>query len=337
MIALYGDIGGTKTLLQLAEVTPDNLSVIAEQRYPSQDYSEFDSVVSHFLKEYCAHNTNKIDAACFGVAGPVIEVAAGQQASITNLPWLMDSTHLEQKYQIARVKLINDFVAVGYGIEALSAADFETLQTGKPTDNANKLIIGAGTGLGVAQLIWLGSGYQVIATEGGHADFAPADISQLQLSQYLIERYGRSAMEFVLSGPGLTNVYSFLAQKNNQLETEQFKRIINSEDPAAVIAQAVENNDDPTATAAMDLFVSSYGAQAGNFALGSLALGGVYIAGGIAPKIIRHLQKDAFIEAFNAKGKMASLMEQIPVQVVMNPNVGLLGSQAVAIKMLNQQ
>jgi glucokinase len=337
MIVLYGDIGGTKTLLQLAEVTPDNLSIIAEQRYLSQDYTEFDSVVSHFLKEYCAHNTNKIDAACFGVAGPVIEAADGQQASITNLPWLMDSTRLEQKYQIAKVKLINDFVAVGYGIEALSAADFETLQTGKPIDNTNKLIIGAGTGLGVAQLIWHDSGYQIIATEGGHADFAPANISQLQLSQYLIEHYGRSAMEFVLSGPGLTNVYSFLAQKNDQLETEQFKRIINSEDPATAIAQAAENSDDPTATAAMDLFVSSYGAQAGNFALGSLALGGVYIAGGIAPKIIHHLHKGAFIKSFSAKGKMASLMEKIPVQVVMNSNVGLLGSQVVAIKMLNQQ
>lgn len=326
MKILCGDIGGTKTLLQLADVEGDQITIIDQQRYPSGSYDDFYKLIAEFLTN---HPGIKIQSACFGVAGPVFQTNSGQSATITNLPWQMETQTIASRFQIKSVTLINDFQAVGYGLEALGEEEFVTLQTGAPAPHGNRLVIGAGTGLGVAQLIWDSNHYKVIATEGGHADFAPANELQLALAGYLMHRYGRSSMEHVLSGPGLVNIYGFIAEQQKLLGSAAYKEVMASADPAAAIAQAAKTGEG-LAVAALELFVEAYGAQAGNFALSSLALGGVYIAGGIAPKIIERLKTSRFMAALRNKGKMAELMEQMPVRVVMNPEIGLLGSRVIA-------
>lgn len=326
MKILCGDIGGTKTLLQLADVEADRIALIDQKRFVSGDYGDFYAIISEFL---ATHPGLEIHSACFGVAGPVFQADGGQSATITNLPWRMETAAITSRFPIGSATLINDFQAVGYGLEALADADFVTLQGGAPLLHANRLVIGAGTGLGVAQLIWVGGHYQVSATEGGHADFAPASQRQLDLASHLLRRFGRCSMEQVLSGPGLVNIYGFIAEEQNQQGSAACLSVMASADPAAAIAQAAQAQE-RLAMAALELFVEAYGAQAGNFALASLALGGVYIAGGIAPKLIEQLRAPPFMAAFRRKGKMAGLMEQMPVRVVMNAEIGLLGSRVIA-------
>lgn len=331
MLLLCGDIGGTKTLIQLVDVHANGTVVLAEKRYSSSSYTSFDLILENFLSEH--KHANTISAVCFGVAGPVINSDSSQSASVTNLPWQMDSVAIAQHFKFEHVALINDFQAIGYGISALTSEDFVNLQTGESIKHGNQLVIGAGTGLGVTQMIWTGDEYQVIPTEGGHAEFAPADAQQLQLAEYLMQHKGRSSIEFVLSGPGLVNLYSFLSETNQQLDSDAYQNIMQSADPAAAIAQAADANQDSLAYQAMSMFVQAYGGQAGNFALSCLALGGVYIAGGIAAKILHHLQGGQFIDAFNAKGKMSQLMQRIPVNVITNQAVGLIGSRVYAEKL----
>ncbi len=311
MLLLCGDIGGTKTLLQLVQVQIDKIDILNQQRYASADYAQFDLILDDFLR--ANYDKDAIKAACFGVAGPVINSGISQSASITNLPWQMDSAALASHFDLPYVALINDFQAVGYGISALSDDDIESLQTGMAHDHGNQVVIGAGTGLGVAQLIWAGNEYKIIPTEGGHADFAPADEQQIRLSDYLIKHKGRSSIEFVLSGPGLVNTFSFINEQNHQINSDEYQRIMQSADPAAEITSTADADHETCAYQALKLFVQAYGGQAGNFALSCLALGGVYIAGGIAPRILPHLRDGLFIEAFNAKGKMSQLMQRIPV------------------------
>ena len=326
MRILCADIGGTKTLLQLVETSSHDSNIIKQKRYLSNDYPQFDLLVNDFLNSVSRHDT--IDYACFAVAGPVLTSNADQTASITNLPWQLSSTELANNFAIKQVALINDFQAVGYGISALNENDLVTLQTGRPIKHANQLVVGAGTGLGVAQLIWTGSDYKVSPTEAGHCDFAPANELQLELSHFLIKKEGRCSVEFIVSGPGLVNIFEFLASRSNQFETDSCQSIIHSQDPAAAIANAADNNT--IASQAIDLFVQAYAGQTGNFALSSLALNGVYIAGGIAAKILHRLQGDIFMDAFNAKGKMSHLMKNIPVKVITNAEVGLIGSRVYA-------
>lgn len=326
MKILCGDIGGTKTLLQLADIESGRGTLIDQKRFVSGDYGDFYTIISEFL---AAHPGVEICSACFGVAGPVFQVDGGQSATITNLPWRMQTAAITSRFQIGSATLINDFQAVGYGLEVLAEADFVTLQSGVPLLHANRLVIGAGTGLGVAQLIWVGDHYKVSATEGGHADFAPASQRQLDLASHLLRRFGRCSMEHVLSGPGLVNIYGFIAEQQNQQGSAACQSVMASADPAAAITQAAQAQE-KLAMAALELFVEVYGAQTGNFALASLALGGVYIAGGIAPKLIEQLKTPRFMAAFRHKGKMAGLMEQMPVRVVMNAEIGLLGSRVIA-------
>jgi len=328
MRILCGDIGGTKTILQLIDLSADNLHVIKQERYLSNNYPQFNQLVTAFLDSVSDHQT--IDAACFGVAGPVITNNSAQTASITNLPWQISSVELANKLQIQHVALINDFQAIGHGISALHDDDLVTLQAGKAIDHANQLIVGAGTGLGVAQLFWTGNEYKISPTEAGHTDFAATDELQLELSHYLINKYGRCSVEFIVSGPGLVNIFEFLAQRSQQFETDNCQAIIHSADPAAVIAEVAKADANSIANQAMELFVCAYASQAGNFALSSLALSGVYIAGGIAPKILHRLQSGAFMDSFNAKGKMSHLMRNIPVKVITNTEVGLIGSRVYA-------
>lgn len=332
MELLCGDIGGTKTLLQRVILDGDRIEVLDEQRYSSAAYADFIPMLGEFLAR--VDDVGTIAAACFGVAGPVVSQAAYQTAAVTNLPWHLDTRRLTAETALQRVMLINDFEAVALGIDALPAADFITVQGGEPELHGNRLVVGAGTGLGVAQMVWDGVAYRVLPGEGGHADFAPATPAQLEVSQWLMQQHGRCAAEFVVSGPGLVNLFRCLTALDGAGSAEQH-HIMSATDPAAAIAAAAADAPDSLAGRAVDLFVEAYGALTGNLALTCLPLGGVYIAGGIAAKMVERLTDGRFIQAFNAKGKMASLMQRMPVKVVTNQAVGLIGSRVQAAKLAN--
>ncbi|MBI5752044.1 MAG: glucokinase [Hydrogenophilales bacterium] len=327
MHVLAGDIGGTKVLLRLAHVGAGSCRVVKEQRYESSAFSGLSPIVQEFLKSL--HRDSAIDAACFGIAGPVTEVGPCQIAKVTNLPWEVDSAALAREFSLPAVRLINDFQAVGYGIETLTGEDLVTLQEGSAQPRAPRAVIGAGTGLGQGILVWQHDHYEAIATEGGHTDFAPTDGLQVGLWHYLRQQFEHISYERLVSGSGLVLIYSYLREQEAKyapLHTDPR----NAADPAAAISELVLSGADALAVQALDLFLCIYGAQAGNLALSAGATGGVYVAGGIAPKIIHKLTDGTFMRAFLKKGRMAPLLAAVPVQVVMNPNVGLMGATLAA-------
>lgn len=325
MNILAADIGGTKTLLQIASLTDDCYDVICEESYASDDYETFYDVVRLFLDKYPA-NGNKVAAACFGVAGPVTTHRNNQTAAVTNLPWRLDTEQLRSLTHLSHIYLINDFQAVGYGLDTLGRDDLVTLQAAACRPRAPRMILGAGTGLGVGQLIWHQDHYEMLASEGGHVDFAPTTAQQIGLLNFLLERFDHVSYERLISGPGLVNIYEYLRHTSVAKETSALSQAINRSDPAAAIAEFAVNKNDVLANEALDLFIAIYGAMAGNLALINLAFGGVYVAGGIAPKIIGRINNGGFIRAFNHKGRMSKLLETMPVYVVMNPQAGLRGA-----------
>jgi glucokinase len=309
-LILAGDVGGTKTLLMLAEVTQGVPHTVHEARYENSQFDSLETILSDFLG-----TRYQPAAACFAVAGPI----AGRQASLTNLPWQIDADVLEKHFAISQVRLINDFVAVGYGIEALGPNDMVQLQSGIPLAHAPRVVLGAGTGLGECLLVWGNGHYEVIASEGGHVDFAPTDELQIGLLRQLQSKLGHVSYERVLSGSGLVAIHDYLRAGDQKLN-----------DPADVTDAAFAG--DKIAMRALEMFIAIYGAQAGNLALTSLARGGVFIAGGIAPRIINQIRAGGFMRAFLDKGRHACLMVDMPVQVVMNPKVGLLGAALSAAR-----
>lgn len=323
MRVLAGDVGGTKVLLQVAEIEGEALRVVAETRVESAAYDGLASIIVACLD--AARAESAIDAACFGIAGPVVADGARQSAKVTNLPWVIERDAIARLLGTSRVRLINDFQAQGYGIEGLTGADVVTLQAGREQPHAPRAVLGAGTGLGQGILVWQGDHYAAIATEGGHVDFAPTDTLQQELWTYLAARFGRVSYERILSGPGIVNLYSFLADRAGHSIA-----MTNENDPAAAITQAALAGTDSIAAQALQLFVRIYGAQAGNVALNVLAHGGVYIGGGIGPKILPALTHGEFMRAFRDKGRMAPLLEAMPVRVITNPRVGLIGAMLVA-------
>jgi glucokinase len=332
MRVLAGDIGGTNVRLQVAEVVDGGIRAVTAARFESAHYATFDLLLREFLAMPEAVAAGSLDAVCLAVAGPIRHTSSGQQAvKVTNLPWELDSAALARDFGFPRLRLINDFQAVGYGIEALTSDDLAVLQQGEPEPRGMRAVLGAGTGLGQAILVWQGEHCEAIPTEGGHVDFAPTDEEQVELWRYLKARYGRVSCERIVSGPGLVDIYTFLKERGGVPESPRLAGEIRQSDPAMAISHAALTFGDPLASRALDLFVRVYGAQAGNFALSVLARGGVYIAGGIAPKIIDKLRDGNFIHAFRAKGRMSPLLERMPVSVVMNEDVGLLGAVLAAV------
>lgn len=330
MIVLAGDIGGTKTLLQLSRPTRDGLEVLYEKRYESAEYEDFLTLVGHFVEESFRCTGAQATKACLGIAGPV----SGRKAKTTNLPWSIDADVLESSLGIGRVRLINDFQSVGYGVEALQSRDVVTLQEGSEEPHGTRVLIGAGTGLGQGFLTWREDRYEVVASEGGHADFAPTDDEQIKLLEYLRRRYRWATWERVVSGRGLVNIFEFLVETNFAPLRGPLQDAMRQEDRAAVISRFGMTGEDPTAVKALHIFVSLYGAQAGNLALMALATGGVFVAGGVAPKIIDKLTDGTFMQAFHDKEeRMQPLLNAIPVRVIVNPNVGLLGSAIAASRL----
>lgn len=335
MRILAGDIGGTKTWLRITEFSDEFKAdrVIREQRYSSHDYSGLAPMIRKFLHAEKKNSESIIASACFGVAGPIEQIAYGQSVKVTNLPWEISTASLEEETGIAKIKMINDFQAIGFGIEALEEGDLVVLQSGTAQKHAPRVVIGPGTGLGMAMMVWRDDHYEVISSEGGHADFAPADALQMQLLNFLMARFGHVSYERVLSGSGIVNIYDFLCEQTCGQTSAELARSLNIDDPAAAITQAALTGQSKLATQSVDMFVSICGAYAGSLALIALANGGVYIAGGIAPRLIERFTAGTFTRSFNDKGRMSSLLGAMPVKVVLNAQVGLLGAALVASRL----
>jgi len=319
---LAADIGGTKTLFQLSSQQGD---VVLEKEYVSQQFASFDLVLTDFLSQKQV-SLHRIYSACFAVAGPV----SGRDATVTNLPWTLNADALASQFELDYVHLCNDFEAVAYGIACLDDEDVFTLQEGEEDTRAPRAIIGAGTGLGQALLLPNGDNWQVVATEGGHTDFAPTDRLQTLLLEHLIERFGHVSYERVVSGVGLVTIYEFLRAYQQCDENGDLRQAMIKGDAGAAISQFALEHEDPLASEAIDMFIQIYGAQAGNLALTVSPKGGVYLAGGIAAKNIERFKNGLFMQAFNAKGRMRPLQERIPVRIVMQAKVGLLGARLLA-------
>lgn len=326
---LAGDIGGTSTRLCVAECTAGVCRTQRIQHFASASYAGLAQILSEFLQQ---ESESSFDAVCLAIAGPVRSTATGQFAKVTNLPWEIDSVALAHIFSLPRLHLINDFEAIGYGLPMLGASDFIVLQKGDPVLHGPRALIGAGTGLGQAILVWQGDHYAVIATEGGHAEFGPVDELQLELWRYLHRQHGHASYELILSGPGLVRLYAFLRARGAIAESATVAQAMQAGDAASAITQAAVHQGDPLAQQALDLFVRIYGAQAGNLALAAGATGGIDIAGGIAPKIVSVLGEN-FLNAFRNKGNMMNYVSAIPVRVVMITEVGLYGAMQVASRM----
>ncbi|NOX43647.1 MAG: glucokinase [Gammaproteobacteria bacterium] len=331
MRVLAGDIGGTKTLCQVADVFPNSYKVLFEKKYESKSYEDFLPLVKEFLKEAASQADMILNGACLGVAGPVTE----NFARTTNLPWILDGAQLSKELGIPHVRLINDFQAVGYGLEILRAEDFVVLQDGVAELHGPRVILGAGTGLGEGVMYWNQDHYDILPSEGGHSDFAPTNPAQVELYQFLKNKLPRVSNEDVISGKGLANIFSYLRSLDESQVTREFDIALNDGDIASVVSRFALQKKNPLALQALDMFCQIYGAQAGNLALTCLATGGVYIAGGIAAKNIGRLKEGGFMSAFADKGKMSVLMNKIPVKVVVNENVGLMGSALAATRLKN--
>jgi glucokinase len=324
---LAGDIGGTKALLLLAAVRQGRVAAVLERRYAVASFAEFSAMLARFLDECRQHRGRelRLASACFGAAGP----ASDNRIQMTNLPWRLDAASIAAAFGIGRVRLVNDFEAAATGIEALVPGDSAILQRGEPLPQAARVVIGAGTGLGVAYALPQGKRYRIIAGEGGHAGFAPADDEQMRLWQALHAQLGRVSAEHVVSGPGLVRIYEFLCAGLPQALA--LRASVRAEGAAAIGRHALEHGD-PLACRALDLFIACYGALAGDHALSVTARGGVYIAGGIARRIFSRLAAGGFIAAFNAKGAQAQLAGRIPVRVVTTERLGLLGAALLALR-----
>ncbi|HLH37781.1 MAG TPA: glucokinase [Bryobacteraceae bacterium] len=314
---LAGDIGGTNTRLALFEgPEPLNIQVFHSGSYPT---------LAAIAREYLAAHGQHVKAACFGIAGPVRNGAV----EATNLPWKIDGAQLAADLGLAEVRLLNDLEANAHGIAALPDSDFAVLRDTPADRRGNRALISAGTGLGEAGLISVDGFYLPLASEGGHADFAPRNATEIALFEYLARRFGHVSYERILSGPGLVNVYNFFRDAGAAQEPSWLAQEIAAGDPAAAIARNADRNE--LCRMALNLFVSVYGAEAGNIALRTLATGGVYIGGGIAPKILPKLREPEFLRAFDDKGRVARLLESIPVRVILNDKAALIGAGRVAL------
>jgi glucokinase len=318
---LAGDIGGTKTNLGLFETVEGALALHAQQSYPSREHVGLEAIVNKFLEGRDA----RVRAACFGVAGPIVE----GQVVTPNLPWVVSAASLARTLGLGAVALINDLEATAHGTAALKADEFFTLNEGIAMAG-NAALVAAGTGMGVAGLFWDGRRHVPSASEGGHIDFAPRNLMESELLKYMHTKHSRVSVERIVSGPGLFNVYEFLRHSGYAVESAAVAARFASEDPSSVISKAALAGECRMCAQALDLFVAVYGAFAGNVALVLKAIGGVYIGGGIAPKILEKLKDGTFIGAFMEKGRMSSLVATIPVRVILNDKTALLGAARVA-------
>ena len=319
---LAGDIGGTNARLAYFQRQNGHLRLVSERIYPSREHRELGEIVTQFLED----SKTRPDAACFGIAGPV----RNGRVETSNLPWVVEQSRLANQIHLPSTLLINDLEASAWGIGALAAGDLVPLNRVTGPVVGNQAVIAPGTGLGEAGLFWDGSRHHVFACEGGHGDFGPQGDLQIELLRFLKARFGHVSYERVLSGPGLVNVYEFLLESGYGKESAEFAAALKQGDRAAVISRAALDGTQSLAVNALDLWISVYGAEAANLALKVMATGGIFLAGGISPKILPKLTGPLFMQAFVDKGRLRPLVESIPVQVITNEKAGLLGAARCA-------
>ncbi|MCP5509433.1 MAG: glucokinase [Chlamydiales bacterium] len=310
---LIGDIGGTKTHLALVE----GENIVKDQKFPSSDYPNLALIIEEFLRG----GNRQIAKACFGIAGPVRD----GRCQATNLPWIVDSKELSDKLTIPHVYLINDLEANAWGLKALTADKLYVLNPGNPSTRGNQALISAGTGLGEAGIYFDGKNHAPFATEGGHADFAPRSDLEVELFVYLRKKFGHVSYERVLSGPGLANIYHFL------VDTKKMENHLDQKIDEALLPRHISDKglsgECLVCKRALEIFISLYGAETGNLALKTLSLGGIFVGGGIAPKILPLLKKGDFMNAYQDKGRFSELLMTIPVKIVLEEQTALLGAK----------
>jgi glucokinase len=323
---LAGDVGGTKVHLALYNMVNGHLQPIRDFKFPAHEFASLDEVVNRFL-ETGPEDKNNVTAACFGCPGPVRD----GRLKLTNLPWTLDTRELQKSIGIRHIFLINDLEANGYGIPQLAPDKIFTLHAGDPEATGHRGLLAAGTGLGEALLIWDGKSHTPIPSEGGHCDFAARTDREIALLQYLRRTLnGRVSFERVVSGIGIKNVYAYLRDVEKLDEPQWLRDRLAKEDPNSVIGQCAEDGSSSICFETMKIFAGAYGAETGNIALKVLSTGGMYLGGGIAPKILRTLQNGAFLQAFLDKGRLSPLLQSIPVRIILDDTCALLGAAAYA-------
>lgn len=319
---LAGDVGGTKVHLALYDFTHGKLTYKRENRFAAKEYAGLEAIVREFLA------SDQASAACFGVPGPVRD----GRLRLTNLPWTLDSRELSANLGIQHVFLINDLEANGYGIAELQPDQIYTLSEGDPSQQGNRALIAAGTGLGEGLLMWNGRLHIPYPSEGGHADYAPRNEDEIDLLRYLKQKYnGRISWERVVSGMGMTSIYEFLRDvRGMEVPAWLAEQIDSAHDCNSVITEMALNGKSEICVRTLDMFVSAYGAEAGNLALKVLSVGGLYIGGGIGPRILEKLKDGTFIRAFTDKGRLSQLLVNMPVRVILESRAAVLGAAAYA-------
>jgi glucokinase len=333
---LAADVGGTKTNIALCAL-PDRHGALPRllhrATYASADHSGLEAIVEHFLGDLGAERPARIDAACFGVAGPVLDT----HSETPNLPWVIDGATIAHRFGIRSVELVNDLVATAIRAATLGSDDLEVLHPGTPNapGPGNRVVVAAGTGLGVAQLVRAAGRYTPVPSEGGHVCFAPRNREEFALLEFLARRHGRVSVERAVSGRGLASIYEFILERGEPAPDPDLRRAVlaDPEHAARLVAEHGQSGDCRAASRALDLFIELYGAAAGNFALTALATGGVLLGGGIAPKLLTALRRGRFLEAFFDKGRFAPLMHTIPVYVIEDPETALFGAALEAARL----
>jgi glucokinase len=321
---LAGDIGATRTRLAAYDTEGNKLNSVVAKTYPSQEHSGLSEIIEAFIRS----EGIPVHSACLGVAGPV----RSGRSKISNLPWTIDSRQVAAQLRIDSAGLINDLEAYAYGIDALESKDLATLSEGSEDAEGNRAVISARTGLGVAGLYWDGYRHHPFACEGGHASFSPHNEAEAGLFQYLSEKYGHVSCERVLSGPGLRNIYEFLRDSKREEEPEWLReQMAGAHDVPALISQLAIQKKAAICEQALSMFVSAYGAETGNCALRYMTTGGIFVGGIIAAKIVDKMKEPVFIESFLNKGRMRSLLEDMPVKVIVNDDCGLMGAARYAL------
>jgi len=327
-VILAGDVGGTKCNLALFAEKGGKLESLFHQRFASKDFSQFDLIIKEFSRQAAPFLGNdKIRGAGFGVAGPVIN----DRIHATNLPWIIDAETLSRELNLKSISLMNDLGASGHSLEHLPPEDFCILNQGTPVFGASRALLAAGTGLGQSVLFWDGARYRVVPSEGGHSDFAPHTEQQIELLRFMRRRYPQVSGELILSGRGFRTLHEFLAPNVKHPVFED-----PDADPAPFITQSGLDKSCPTCVETLDLWTAIYGAEAGNLALKVLSLGGVYVAGGIAVKILAKMTDGTFFKAFKDKWHFTSMLENVPVSVVLNESAPLIGAAYEALAALSR-
>ena len=325
MLILAGDVGGTSTRLAYFRLDAAGMQGLAEGRYKSREHGSLIEIVRRFAAQHAL----RAERACFGIAGPILE----GRVRTPNLPWNIEGVELAELLGLPQVRLINDLEANTYGIADLKPQDLFTLNVGEADPDGTIAVVSAGTGLGESLAYWDGSTHRPLPSEAGHADFAARNELEAELLLYLQAKHGRVSYERVVSGPGLLDIYRFLRDRHYFQENPDIIAAMNAGDAPAVITRAALDQSCPMCSKALDIFVAVYGAESGNAALRFLATGGVYLGGGIAPNIIDRLSGAPFMVAFTAKGRLSSLVQSIPVHVILSERTALLGAARAASMM----